>query len=169
MPSGYQSVRNSPKRKFGKFSRNSRDIRVTEGPLILNLNDLNELIWWRRGESNYGSLLKTPKLLKIRGAQHARNAEKAVRMYAACTRSSDERVASFLWGMLTVVAFKSPFRSYLSRDERVRKNSAGVAIRSPVRFATACVKCLVLCVSNQSGLLNMAERSTGTSAACLIR
>jgi len=72
-------------------------------------------------------------------------------------------------GMLGVVAFKSPFRSYLSRDERVRKNSAGVAIRSPVRFATACVKCLVLCVSNQSGLLDMAERSTGTSAACLIR
>ena len=87
----------------------------------------------------------------------------------ACTRSSEERVASFLAECLGVVAFKSPFRSYLSRDERVRKNSAGVAIRSPVRFATACVKCLVLCVSNQSGLLDMAERSTGTSAACLIR
>jgi plasmid stability protein len=45
--------------------------------------------------------LKTRKLLKIRGAQHARNAEKAVRMYTACTRSSEERVASFLaecWG-----------------------------------------------------------------------
>src|SRR6266536_968901 len=60
----------------------------------------------------------------------------------------------------------SPYRR---RDERVRKNSAGVAIRSPVRFATACVKCLVLCVSNQSGLLAIAERRTGTSAACLIR
>ena len=37
------------------------------------------------GESNYRSLLKTRKLLKIRGAQHARNAGKAVRMYTACT------------------------------------------------------------------------------------
>jgi plasmid stability protein len=45
------------------------------------------------GESNYRSLLKTRKLLKIRDAQHARNAEKAVRMYTACTRSLEERVA----------------------------------------------------------------------------
>jgi len=34
---------------------------------------------------------------------------------------------------------------------------------------TACVKCFVLWVNNQSGLLAMAERRTGTSAACLIR
>src|SRR6266566_1142475 len=38
---------------------------------------------------------------------------------------------------------------YRSKDERVRKNSPGVAIRSPARSATTCVKCLVLCVSNQ--------------------
>jgi hypothetical protein len=37
-------------------------------------------------------------------------------------------------------------------------------MRSPVRFATAWVKCLVLCADNQSGLLAIAERSTGTSA-----
>jgi hypothetical protein len=54
---------------------------------------------------------------------------------------------------------------YRRRDERVRKNSAGVAIRIPVRFATASVKCLVLWVNGQSGLLAIAERSTGTSAA----
>ena len=125
--------------------------------------------WWRRGESNCAVLLKTRKLLKIRGAQHARNAGKAVRMYTACTRSSEGRVASFLCGILGLVAFKSPSCSYLRRDERVRKNSTGAAIRCPVRLATACVKCFVLCVSNQSGLLDMAERSTGTSAACLIR
>ena|GEM_PF-6025930 len=47
--------------------------------------------------------------------------------------------------------------------ERVRKNSPGVAIRRPVRCATALVKCFVLCVSNQSGLLSTADSSTGTS------
>jgi len=31
-------------------------------------------------------------------------------------------------------------------------------MRSQVRFATASVKCLALCVSNQSGWLAMAER-----------
>jgi len=56
-----------------------------------------------------------------------------------------------------------------SNEDRVRKNSAGVAMRTPVRFATAWVKCLLLCVSNQSGLLTIAERSMGTSAACRIR
>ena len=49
--------------------------------------------------------------------------------------------------------------------ERARKNSTGVAIRRPVRRATAGVKCLVLCVMNQSGRLAIAESSTGTSAA----
>lgn len=42
-------------------------------------------------------------------------------------------------------------------------------MRRPVRFATAWVKCLMLCVSNQSGLLAIAERRMGTSAACRIR
>jgi hypothetical protein len=37
-----------------------------------------------------------------------------------------------------------------------------------VRWAAALVKCLVLCVSSQSGLLAIAERSTGT-ASCRIR
>ena len=60
-------------------------------------------------------------------------------------------------------------RTYRSREDSVRKNTAGVAMRTPVRFATAWVKCLVLCVSNQSGLLATEERSTGTSAACRIR
>src|SRR5260370_3659877 len=55
---------------------------------------------------------------------------------------------------------------YRSSEDSVRKNSAGVAIRRPVRFATSRVKCLVLCVSNQSTFLATAERSTGTSAAC---
>ena len=49
------------------------------------------------------------------------------------------------------------------------KNSAGVAMRTPVRLATARVKCLVLCVSSQSGLLVIAERSSGTSGACRIK
>ena len=38
-------------------------------------------------------------------------------------------------------------------------------MRSPVRAATAGVKCAVLCVSSQSGWLCMAESTTGTSAA----
>jgi Major Facilitator Superfamily len=41
--------------------------------------------WWRRGESNCAGVLKTRKLLKIRGAKTARNAEMADRMYTACT------------------------------------------------------------------------------------
>ncbi len=47
----------------------------------------------------------------------------------------------------------------------MRKNSAGVAMRSSARWATAFVKCLVLWVSSQSGLLAIADKSTGTSAA----
>ena len=39
-------------------------------------------------------------------------------------------------------------------------------MRSPVRVATAELKCAVLCVSSQSGWLCMAESKTGTSAAC---
>ena len=58
---------------------------------------------------------------------------------------------------------------YRSKDDSVRKNSTGVAMRTPIRLATARVKCFVLCVSSQSGLLSMAERSTGTSAAWRIR
>ena len=56
-----------------------------------------------------------------------------------------------------------------SNEDRVRKNSAGVVMRSPVRFATAWLKCLVLCVNNQSGPPAIAERSMGTSAACRIK
>ena len=48
----------------------------------------------------------------------------------------------------------------------MRKKSAGAAMRNPVRIATARLKRLVLCVSNQSGALAIADRSTGTSAAC---
>ncbi|MGC2707043.1 MAG: hypothetical protein WA361_21185 [Candidatus Acidiferrales bacterium] len=48
----------------------------------------------------------------------------------------------------------------------MRKKSAGVAIRNPVLVATSGVKCLVLCVNNQSGVLAIAESNTGTSAAC---
>jgi hypothetical protein len=39
-----------------------------------------------------------------------------------------------------------------------RKNSTGVAIRNPLRRATAGVKCLTLCVSTQSGRAAIAER-----------
>ena len=114
------------------------------------------------------------QLLTIRDAGTARNAEKAVRMYMACTRNSQKENRRIYFSAEfqmqqrahVLAAEGSPYRR---RDERVRKNSAGVAIRSPVRFATACVKCLVVCVSNQSGLLAIAERRTGTSAACLIR
>lgn len=62
-------------------------------------------------------------------------------------------------------------RNYCHRNsiDSARKNSAGVAMRNPVRRATALVKCLVLFVSNQSGLLAMADNSTGTSAACRIK
>ena len=42
-------------------------------------------------------------------------------------------------------------------------------MRRAARFATAGVKCLMLWVSSQSGLLLMAESSTGTSAAWRIR
>jgi hypothetical protein len=42
-------------------------------------------------------------------------------------------------------------------------------MRSDVLRATVCVKCLVLWVSSQSGLLATAESSTGTSAACRIK
>ena len=31
-------------------------------------------IWWRRGESEYSRVLKTGKLLKLRGAQNAKDA-----------------------------------------------------------------------------------------------
>ena len=41
-------------------------------------------------------------------------------------------------------------------------------MRNDVRWATALVKCLVLCVSSQSGLLAIAESGTGT-ASCRIR
>ena len=41
-------------------------------------------------------------------------------------------------------------------------------MRNDVHWATAWVKCLALCVSSQSGLLAIAERSTGT-ASCRIR
>ena len=51
------------------------------------------------------------------------------------------------------------------KEESVRKNSIGVVIRKPVRFATAGVKCLVLCVRSQSGRLAMAESSTGASVS----
>jgi len=54
---------------------------------------------------------------------------------------------------------------YRKSTENARKNSAGVAMRSDVRRATAFVKSLVLWVSSQSGLLVIADRSTGTSAA----
>ena len=42
------------------------------------------------GESNCTDVLKTQKLLKTRGAGAAKDAEKAVRMYMACTRSSQK-------------------------------------------------------------------------------
>jgi len=42
-------------------------------------------IWWRRGESNYSRLLKTRKLLKNIDSRNARIAQKAVRLYVACT------------------------------------------------------------------------------------
>ena len=48
--------------------------------------------------------------------------------------------------------------------ESARKNSAGVAIRRPVRRATAGVKCLVLCVRNQSGRLAMETQPTETAS-----
>ena len=51
--------------------------------------------------------------------------------------------------------------NHRERAERARKNFAGVAMRSAVRCATIFVKCLVLWVSSQSGLLAMA---TGTPA-----
>ena len=37
-------------------------------------------------------------------------------------------------------------------------------MRRPARFATAWVKCFLLCVNSQSGLLAIAERSMGTSS-----
>ena len=55
-----------------------------------NLLITNSLNQWRRGESNHQARLKTRKLLKIRDAQAARNAGRAVRMYTACTRSSQK-------------------------------------------------------------------------------
>src|SRR5437870_8558790 len=62
-----------------------------------------------------------------------------------------------------------PLRGYLNRADNARKNSAGVAMRSDVRRATAFVKCLGLWVRSQSGLLAMVDRSTGTSAAWRIK
>ena len=41
-------------------------------------------------------------------------------------------------------------------------------MRNDVGWATALVKCLVLCVSSQSGLLAITESGTGT-ASCRIR
>ena len=58
---------------------------------------------------------------------------------------------------------------HASNEDRILKNSAGVAIRRAQRLATVGVKCRVLCVSSQSGLLAMAERMMGTSAACRIK
>ena len=60
-------------------------------------------------------------------------------------------------------------QAYRNRAERARKNSAGVPMRSEVRCATAFVKSFVLWVSNQSALLAMADKSTGTSALCRIK
>src|ERR1700730_2774718 len=59
--------------------------------------------------------------------------------------------------------------AYRNSDETSRKNSAGVQMRSELRCATAFVKCFVLWVSNQSALLAMADKSTGTSALCRIK
>ena len=56
-------------------------------------------------------------------------------------------------------------RFYRSNDDSVLKNSTGVAMRKPVRCATACVKCFVLWVNNQSGLAAIADSNTGTSEA----
>lgn len=39
-------------------------------------------------------------------------------------------------------------------------------MRNEARRATAFVKCFLLCVSNQSGLLAIADSKTGTSASC---
>jgi hypothetical protein len=55
--------------------------------------------------------------------------------------------------------------AYPNNSASARKNSAGVAMRSDVRWATVLVKCLVLWVSSQSGLLAIADNRTGTSAS----
>jgi hypothetical protein len=51
----------------------------------------------KAGESNCVGLLKTRKLLKIRGAQLAKNAQKAVRLYTTCTRNSGIRKSRFIF------------------------------------------------------------------------
>jgi integrase len=132
-------------------------------PTVLSREEVTRLI------NAAGTLFRRTLLMTLYGTGMRRAELASLKVSDIDSQRMIIRVVAGKGGMLGVVAFKSPFRSYLSRDERVRKNSAGVAIRSPVRFATACVKCLVLCVSNQSGLLDMAERSAGTSAACLIR
>jgi hypothetical protein len=50
---------------------------------------VQSLRWWRRGESQYYGLLRTLKLLILRHAQNARNAQTASRRYTAGTRSRD--------------------------------------------------------------------------------
>ena len=62
----------------------------------------------------------------------------------------------------SLTSLRRSINNYLSSDESVLKNSAGAAMRSPVRFATDWIKCLVLGVSNQSGLPPLAERSLST-------
>jgi len=59
--------------------------------------------------------------------------------------------------------------AYRSRAAKVRKNPLGVEIRSPVRFATVSLKCLVLWVRSQSGRLSKADSSTGTTGAWRIK
>jgi hypothetical protein len=83
------------------------------------------------------------------------------------TKRSEELV----WQLLDPLgghSLRNETQRYRSRDDRVRKNAAGVATPSPVLLRTASVKCSVLRVSSQSGLLAMAERSTGTSAAAQV-
>src|SRR5271156_4660666 len=50
-------------------------------------------------------------------------------------------------------------------DDSFVKNSAGVAIRRPVRCATVCVKCLVSLLKSQSGFAAIADSSKGTSVS----
>ena len=69
------------------------------------------LYLWRRVESNYRTSLKTRKLLKIRDAQPARNAETVVRMYMECTREPKRRECpgSILCAVSYAKAFKRLF------------------------------------------------------------
>ena len=113
-----------------------------------------------------GGLCKWRKIIRTGLRSHCRRVGelKFVR-WTAAGRVFDHMA----WPNATAPLVWTRLAGYRSRDDSVRKNAAGVAMRSRVRFATAWVKCLVLCVSNQSGLLAIAERTTGTSAACRMR